>query len=324
MIITLGLIPLMLTLLCLHFSPVLPILGVGLLASVAIMIFDIVRLRCMNIFLFYTSIGMSLLFFFRCWGGERFVPSESVASALELYMAICLFINITLPDFYKSLLQRFRLWMPDYDFECKLIVVLSVIHLIARIVVAVIHGNPFDQIGRLIDIIVPFSIYFIAIIINVIGLRIAADGISNPPGEIRIAPICEGRIYLSLRTVYSSTTKNYDEIWDVPIVYPYHGNMEIGHDLVAKHISSLLEDCGACCEARPILYYNDNEDNTVSEILLYVLPVRDKCSLFIAESGRFFTFDELEFLPISTRLRKEMSKLRTTAQIWKEMGHPGS
>lgn len=318
-IVTFGLIPMILTLIGINFFTEEYILGLGLLLAIIMLAYDYFVLKGFNIFLFYSVIGLGIMFPLRLFLGPEFVPYPSIAPGLELYLGICAFINITLPDLYCGFLRKHNLYVSNYDFECKVIVAFCVVHLLVRVGIAMSHANPYDQIGRVIDAIVPIAVYCITIIINTIGLMIAIEDSPTKTSIIRIAPICNGRLYL--RKYYVKSKEGF--VWDLPIKEVYDGPVTESNLFVkkiSKRYTSLMK---TPMDPRFIWHYKLKKNSDQSPVvLLYILPMDDE-KLLAGDEGRFFDFTEINVDEkfYSPELKVEYDQLMMTAEIWQEMGN---
>ena len=131
--------------------------------------------------------------------------------------------------------------------------------------------------------LIPTLIYVICLVINIVGIQIAATQSPREQHIIRIVPICNGKIYL---TPHAENTT----IWDAPIKTLFDGPLRKSQrhakNLVKKHQSTS----------------HTHEDE------------------FKLSEGYFFTCEDIRQNPekFSNELRIECDRLHMVAQIWKE------
>lgn len=101
-IVSLGLLPIIATLICLHFFQNTIVLGIGFIVCLGLLLYGIVRLKDLNFFLLLGSIGIGSCFVLRLFTGYKFIPYGSITPILELLLLIVAFIHITAPEIYKE------------------------------------------------------------------------------------------------------------------------------------------------------------------------------------------------------------------------------
>ena len=73
-IVSLGLLPIIATLICLHFFQNTIVLGTGFIVCLGLLLYGIVRLKDLNFFLLLGSIGIGSCFVLRLFTGYKFIP----------------------------------------------------------------------------------------------------------------------------------------------------------------------------------------------------------------------------------------------------------
>ena len=89
-IVSLGLLPIIATLICLHFFQNTIVLGIGFIVCLGLLLYGIVRLKDLNFFLLLSSIGIGSCFVLRLFTGYKFIPYGSITPILELLLLIVL------------------------------------------------------------------------------------------------------------------------------------------------------------------------------------------------------------------------------------------
>lgn len=141
------------------------------------------------------------------------------------------------PGNLSEFLKKFHLnFTSSYLLEAKIIVIFSSIHLIILFFLynKLIPFSPENNFG--IIYLIPTLIYVICLVINIVGIQIAATQSPQEQHIIRIVPICNGKIYLTPHT--ENTT-----IWDAPIKTLFDGPLRKSQrhaKNLVKNISQLL------------------------------------------------------------------------------------
>lgn len=316
-IVSFGLLPIIITLIGIHLFPTTTMLGIGLAISIAGLLYDIFRLKGLNSFLLQGTIGIGICFLLRLFTGYEYIPQNSLTPTLEFMLLVCAFIHVTAPEMYRNFLKKFHLnFTFSYLLEARLIVVLSSIHLI---VLFFLYKQlaPFSPENHFVIVyLIPTLIYVLCLIINIVGIQVAATQSPQEQHIIRIIPICNGKVYLTSRS-------DNNQIWDAPIISLFEGPLRKSQ----KHAKLIVKRCQKQMEVnfphrvlypRLILSYR-MQGIIPCFIQLYILPI-SKENDFILPEGRFFSCEEIKLAPesFSEELRMEHERLQMVAQIWKE------
>mgnify|MGYP007018451801 CR=1 FL=1 len=98
-IVSLGLLPIIATLICLHFFQNTIVLGIGFIVCLGLLLYGIVRLKDLNFFLLLGSIGYRFLTsYFACLQATNLFHTEALLPYWELLLLIVAFIHITAPE----------------------------------------------------------------------------------------------------------------------------------------------------------------------------------------------------------------------------------
>lgn len=315
-IVSFGLLPIIITLIGIHLFPTTAMLGTGLAISIAGLLYDVLRLKGLNFFLLQGTIGIGVCFLLRLFTGYEYIPKNSLTPSLEFMLLVCAFIHVTAPEIYRNFLKKFHLnFTSSYLLEAKIIVIFSSIHLIVLFFLynKLIPFSPENNFG--IIYLIPTLIYVICLVINIVGIQIAATQSPQEQHIIRIVPICNGKIYL---TPHAENTT----IWDAPIKTlfdePLRKSQRHAKNLVKKHQSTSHTTHKKKFFPRLILSYR-TQGSTPAFVQLYILPVSHEDEFKLSE-GYFFTCEDIRQNPekFSNELRIECDRLHMVAQIWKE------
>lgn len=314
LIVSFGLLPILITLAGLHFFPNTVMLGVGLGICIAGLCYNIFRLKGLNFFLLQGTVGIGTCFFLRLLTGYEYIPPRSITPILEFLLLICAFVHTTAPEVYRSFLKRFRLnTKSSYLLETRVIVILSSLHLLGLFL---FQNQLFPHSNRLhffLIYCVPLLIYAICLLINIAGIQMAAS--HEPPYcLIRVAPVCNGKIYLY---PYRSSA---DTVWDLPLIYRIEEALSRSEKHALKQAHTFLKDAGCAVKTlmspRLILKYRMRH-LTPYPIQLFILPLKNEADFKLPE-GRFFDFHEMEGLKVrlSKILLAEKEHLQISADVW--------
>ena len=296
-IVSFGLLPIIITLIGIHFFPTTAMLGIGLAISIAGLLYDVLRLKGLNFFLLQGTIGIGICFLLRLFTGYDYIPKNSLTPSLEFMLLICAFIHVTAPEIYRNFLRKFHLnFTSSYLLEAKIIVIFSSVHLIVLFFLynKLIPFSPKNNFG--IIYLIPTLIYVICLVVNIIGIQVAAANSPQEQHVIRIIPIAslfEGPLRKSQR-------------------YAKH--------LVKKHQQNLLRSLYTKKKSLPRLILSYRAQSIAPAFTqLYILPVSHKDEFKLTE-GCFFTCEEIKQNPekFSNELRIECERLQMVAQVWKE------
>lgn len=323
-IVSIGLLPIIATLICLHFFQNTVVLGIGFIVCISLLLYGIIRLRTLNFFLLLGSVGIGACFAFRLFTGYEFVPRGSITPILELLLLIVAFIHITAPEIYKELQERLHLRNCfSFVLEAKTIVILSALHLIALLFVDHIDHLFSEDSSFFLKYGVPVIIYVVCLIINVVGIHLALQE-NFRYSLVRIAVVYNGKIYLKRRSDRSDDEPENAPVWDVAVESPFEGPLDKSNEYavrIAKKICTSKE-----VSPRLLLRYTtspDDEDNQ-QRVSLYILPLQDTSDLRKTTEGRFFSFDEIDHTAArrySISLLSELETLQMAAEMWKTFGN---
>lgn len=317
-IVSFGLLPIIITLIGLHIFPTTTMLGIGLGISIAGVLYDVLRLKGLNFFLLQGTISIGICFLLRLFTGYEYIPHNSLTPTLEFMLLVCAFVYITAPELYRNFLKKFHLnFTSSYLLEAKLIVILSSIHLI---VLFALHNQltPFSPENNFgVIYLVPTLIYLLCLIINIVGIQIAAKQSPQEQHIIRIIPICNGKIYLTPHAKNTTT-------WDAPIKSLFEGplrkSQQHAKHIVQKHLVSTNKAFIPQTPIHPRLILSYRLQGLLPTFVqLYILPVSQEDELALSEE-RFFACEDIKKNPerFSHELMIECERLQLVAQVWKE------
>lgn len=311
---SLGLLPTIITLCGLYFFPTTQMLGFGLTVSIVLMLYNIFKLKTLNFFLLQGIIGIGLCFALRLFTGYDYLPPKSITPTLNFMLLIGAFIHITAPEVYQGILKKLHLnACVTFTLEAKIIVVLSMLHLALLIILNLWFPTLSHRTYFLIAYLPPPFIYLLCLIVNSIGIYFAAKENSFRKNLLRIAPICNKKIFL---------TRNQKSVWDLPIEMLFDGSIrkaeKYATQLAYKHFAPIHTE-------KPILprlilkYPTMLKCSCVKNIQLYIFPLHQEKEIDFP-NGRFFSFEDILKTPeaFSPELQKEAEALQMAAEVWNQ------
>ena len=312
-IVSMGLIPIIITLIGLHFFPNTEMLGTGFVLSIIMLIYNIVRMKDLNFFLLLGTLGIGLCFFLRLIWGYKYVPLYTITPTVEFSLLSFTFIHFTAPEIYNELVKRLGVKRCfSYRLETKVIILLSSIHLISAYIIKYFFFEWGVEHRFFILNVIPVSIYIICFIINVTGIRVAAlaDSQNNINIVIRIALLCNGKVLMEQKN---------NSYWDLPheILVDAYENI----DRYEKHVIKAVKNIVTPTEKPRLImkYLNDCECGCKMITNLFILPIKDESEIN-NNSGHFISIEEVEKHPelYSKNIIREYVSLKNAAEMWKE------
>ncbi|MCF2552163.1 hypothetical protein [Bacteroides caecigallinarum] len=309
-IVSIGLLPIIITLIGLHFFHNTEMLGAGLLLSIIMLTYNITRMKDLNFFLLLGTLGIGTCFILRLFWGYKYVPLNTITPTLEFSLMVFAFIYYTAPELYNGMVNKLGIRNCfSYKLETKIIIILSSIHLILLYIIKTLNHDWSPE-GRFFMInIIPVSIYIICLILNTIGIHIAAKIDLSRHNIIRIAPICNGKLFLSQKSLTP-------ELLDIPIEGGMDGTIEDGKKYALKAVKKITLNN---VQPRLILHYNNEcSCGACNDILLFILPLKTEKDIML--DGKFFNFEDIEKNThlLNPSIKKELEHLRNAASLWKD------
>ena len=309
-IVSIGLLPIIITLIGLHFFPNTEMLGVGLFMSVIMLAYNIIKMKDLNFFLLLGTLGIGTCFVLRLFWGYKYVPLNTITPTVEFSLMAFAFIYYTAPELYKDIVSKLGIRICfSYKFETKIIIILSSIHLLLLYIIKTLNHDWSPE-GRFFMInIVPVSIYIICLIVNTLGIHFVAKIENSRYNIIRIAPVCNGRLLLSLKNPAS-------QVWDIPIERNLEGTFDDSKKYAMKTAKRIS---GTNVQPRFILQYTEEcSCGICNNVLLFILPLKTERDINL--DGKFFNFEEIEnnLQQINPCIKKELEHLKDAASLWKE------
>lgn len=267
-----------------------------------------------NLVMLHGTVALCIAALIKWLTEDMLIPDQTVPITLEILILCFSLLQLILPDLY---IRRSHNRIPFMlnSLAVQIIVILSAIHLFITCVIYLFFSPLSHRALYILTHILPPVVYIACIAVNYAYLKILSLRYERMP-LLRIAPICNGKIYVTPR----GCQKEEAGKWDIPIEDCIHYN----ETNIDKYIQEIGDKCQkhTGLEARFSLKHLIKTDSGVQKtIMLYVLPLKKENQIHV-EGGKFVTPEEIEknACQYSTLLQKEISHLSLAARMWKEFG----
>lgn len=313
---SIGLIPVIICMICCLFFPDRVVLYAGSLGSIVYVLYRQIRPTVYqpNLVLLYGTLALFITSVMKGIGDNWLIPDNTTSITLEIFILSLSLSYILAPGWYQKFFSYFHFQVPAVNsWAMRVVAFLSGIHLLVFSLLY-LFLNPLPScILYIFEQILPPILYITCIVLNDVLINIVYTVYEKMP-SLRIAPVCNGKIYVVPRT-----DDKYMGL-DLPIEgYIYGCNIEA--DRYAKKM--LAKDYGKYLTGTPeprfSLKYLMNIPDGKRAVLLYVLPLNDESEIHFPE-GKFVTPEEIENHPdrYSTFLKEEIDHLSVVAKMWEE------
>lgn len=308
-ILSFGLLPVIGTLALIHFFPVLPVLAGGLALSLLWTALSLAGRRAPNLFLLQGTLALLYCLAAGCLL-PRPLSAVAVGLAIEFLLMVASLLHLTLHYLPRVAAAPQHPAKHDaYRLETTFIALLSVLHW------GMLTAHP-AWVGPTATA-APLLIYIGCIAVNSAGIRCAWR--TCPMRHVvRIAPVCNGKIYLTRQ----QTGDWSSAVWDLPLESRYQGPVEQSDRHARRTLQTLLKKP----RIHPRLILRQMVDNTLGTdkdiVSVYIYPMRQP-NEFKTSNGRYFSFEELRTLSdrLGRLLPQELERLQMAAEIWHTYDH---
>ena len=313
-----GLIPTIVCMIfCIFFQDAV-VLYVCSLASIIYILYRLVKppICQPNLVLLHGTLSLIIASIIKGISGDMLIPDRTVPIILEILILSLSLLYLITPSFYARPFSFFHYQMPILNrWATQIIAILSSTHLFVSCMVYLFFNPLSYNTLYIMTHIIPPLIYVFCIILNYALMKIISSTYKKMP-FLRIAPICNGKIYVAPRSYQSEEPGKLD----IPMedyIYAYKTDT----DKYAKEIEDKYSNhITGQPEPRFSLKHLVEETNGVKKtIMLYVLPLNNEEQIHFA-GGKFVTPEEIETnsAQYSSFLKEEVNHLNIVTQIWKE------
>lgn len=244
------------------------------------------------------------------------IPDRTVPITLEILILCFSLLYLMVPNFYTKLFSYFHYKISILNcWATQVIAVLSGIHLFASCIIYLFFSPLSYNTLYAMTHIIPPLIYVICIIVNHAFVKTISLTYKKMP-FLRIAPICNGKIYVAPRSYQGEEPGKLD----IPME-DYIYACKTDTDKYAKEVENKYSNhITGQPEPRFSLKHLVKETNGVKKnIMLYILPLNDEEQIHFT-GGKFVTPEEIEMnsAQYSSFLKEEIDHLNIVTQMWEE------
>lgn len=316
-VMTIGLIPTIICMvLCTFFSDAI-VLYIGSLISLIYLATQYLSpaRHNPNLVLLHSTLSLTIVAIMKYFWGDWIVPDRTVPIVMEILILCSSILYLMAHKYYKKCFLKFNCTISSSnEFAMLSIVILSGIHLLVSFFIYVLCRPLSEQALFLLTHVTPPILYVLCILLNFVLLVITSI-VSSKVSIIRIAPVCNGKIYVTPRNKRKEAGK-----WDLPMEEYFPPRQPDPNQYARAMVMSLQPYFTGKIEVRFSLkhWLQGNENSTI--VLLYVLPLSNETDIHLP-NGKFVSPEEItanHANQYSTHLQDEVEHLALVAQTWEE------
>ncbi|MCD7927076.1 MAG: hypothetical protein LUI85_21285 [Bacteroides sp.] len=313
-----GLIPVIVCMIFCIFCPDASVLYVCSLASIVYILYRLVKppVYQPNLVLLHGTLALIIASVMKGIGGDMLIPDRTVPITLEILILSISLLYLMVPSLYNKIFSYFHYKISILNcWAIQVIALLSSIHLfISCIIYLFFRPLSYNTLYAMTHIIPPL-VYIVCILVNYVFVKTVSLTYKKMP-FLRIAPICNGKIYVAPRNLQGEEPGKLD----IPME-DYIYACKTDTDKYAKEVEKRYSNhINGQPEPRFSLKHLVKAASGMQKtILLYVLPLNDEDQIHFT-GGKFVTPEEIEAnsKQYSSFLREEVDHLNVVAQMWDE------
>ncbi|WP_455673856.1 hypothetical protein [Phocaeicola sp.] len=313
-----GLIPTIACMILCIFFPDTTVLYACTLASIAYILYRLFNPPAYqpNLVLLHGTLALLIGSIIKGISGDALIPDRTVPLTLEFLIFSFSLLYLMVPSLYNKIFSYFHYKIPILNcWATQVIAVLTGIHLILMCIIYLAF-NPLSYTTLYtLSHIVPPVVYVICIVVNYAFVKTVSQNYKKMP-FLRIAPICNGKIYVIPRGIHAEEPGKLD----IPMedyVYACKTNTDsYAKEIEKKYKQCILGDTEPRFSLKHIVKLTSGYSKT---ILLYVLPLDNEDQICFT-GGKFVSPEEIETErnKYSSFLKAEIGHLSFVAQMWQE------
>lgn len=318
LIMSTGLIPTILCMiLCIYF-PDASVLYASSIVSVAYILYRLVKppVYQPNLVLVHSTFALIICSIIKGISGNVLIPDRTIPITLEILILSFSFLYLIIPSFYNKAFSYFHYKIPILNYwATQVIVTLVGIHLFLSCIIYLFFSPLSYTILYFLAHIAPPLVYILCIIVNYAFVKTISQSYKKMP-FLRIAPICNGKVYVSPRGMHGEEPGK----WDVPMedyIYVCKTDTDsYAKEIEKKYHQYLTSNAEPRFSLKHMVAIPGRQKKT---ILLYVLPLEEESQIHFT-GGKFVTPEEVlsNAAQYSSFLKAEIDHLGVAAQIWQE------
>lgn len=312
-----GLIPTIVTMILCIYLPDTYVLYACSVGSILYILYRLVKRPVYqpNITLVHGTLALILCSIMKGVGGDVLIPDRTVPLTLEILILSFSLLYLTIPGIYNKVFSYFHYKISILNcWATQVIAVLSGVHLFISCAIYLFFSPLSYSTLYVMTHILPPLVYVLCIIVNFAFVKTVTQTYKKMP-FLRIAPICNGKIYVLPRGIHGEEPGKLD----IPMEDYIYAN-KTNLDLYAKEVEDKYKNnLEGSIEPRFSLKHMIKSKGQNKTILLYILPLEEENQIHF-KGGMFVSPEEiaLEESKYSTFLLSELDHLGVAAQIWQE------
>lgn len=270
-----------------------------------------------NLILFYATFSLLICAIIKITNMDWLLPERSIPITLEVLLCCFAASFIFFPRFYQRMSPTF--YPKDSvlnKWACQSIITACAIHfLLATGIELLTDIRPEKTINTMI-IVAPAFFILLSILFNYVTVILLGEN-TKKTITIRIAPICNGKVYLTP----TNTSLSENPLLDLPISEFQSIKMKDVNSCAERLCIKYKEALSNNTSPRFSLRYHNKEENKEITTLLYILPVNSEDEVNFKD-GSFIEPEEIlsHKASYAPTLIKEAEHLQTTARMWQLFG----
>lgn len=313
-----GLIPTILCMILCIFLPDAEVLYACTLASIVYILYRLFNppLHQPNLVLFHGTLALLIASIIKAISGDTLIPDRTVPITLEILIFSFSLLYLIIPSLYNRAFAYFHYKISILNcWATQVIVSLTGFHLLLLCIIYLFFNPLSYSTLYFLAHIVPPLVYVFCIIVNYAFVKTISQNYQKMP-FLRIAPICNGKIYVLPRDIHAEEPGKLD----IPMEDYIHA-CKTNADSYAKEVEKKYSQyIDGNAEPRFSLKHIVKAASGYSKtILLYILPLDNEDQIHFT-GGKFVTPEEIEKdeSKYSSFLKEEIDHLNVVAQMWQE------
>lgn len=313
-----GLIPTIICMILCIFLPDAAVLYVCSLASIIYILYRLAKppVYQPNLVLLHGTLALIIASVIKSIGENVLIPEGTVPITLEILILCFSLLYLMAPIIYTRIFTYFHYKISILNYwAIQVIALLSGIHLFISCIIFLFFSPLSYNMLYIMTHIIPPLIYITCVFVNYVFVKTVSQTYKKMP-VLRIAPICNGKIYVAPRNQQGEEPGKLD----IPMEdYIYASNTNIdkfAREVERKYSNNLTDQLEPRFSLKHLVKAADSAQKTV---LLYVLPLNDESQIHFT-GGKFVTTKDIEAHPnqYSSFLKEEVDHLNVVAQMWEE------
>lgn len=269
-----------------------------------------------NLVLLHTTLALAVCSVIKLISGDSLIPDRTVPIILEIIILSFSLFYLIEPVVYNKIFSFFNYKISILNcWATQIIALFSGIHLFMLCgIYLLFRPLPYPMLYTLTHILPPL-VYILSIAVNYIFVKTVSTTYRKMP-FLRIAPICNGKIYVLPRHAHSEEPGKLD----IPMedyIYACKTDTDQYAKEIEKKYSRYID--GDIQPRFSLKHITSPAKGTSKTVLLYILPLDDESQIHF-DGGKFVSPEEIEADEhnYSSLLKEEIEHLDVAAQMWKE------